>query len=106
MTGLWPQGPWTVQDVPAAPLTLVGFTPLAGSRAWEGVVGENVQAGRGVGVDEARVHLPQYQATKILLGVPPYLPNVKKNLGPLQSLTGPQSPPCRSPCACRRAWGG
>ena len=45
--------------VSPAPLPLVGPTPLAGSRVWEGVVWEDIQEGRGVGVDEACVHPPQ-----------------------------------------------
>ena len=66
-----------MEAVPAAPLPLVGSTPLAGNLAWEEVVEEEIQVGRGLGVDEACVHPPQYQATQISLGVPPYFPNVE-----------------------------
>ena len=58
---------------------------------------EEVHVGRGMGVDEACVHPPQYLATKISLGVPTYFPNFEIFLGPLQSLLGRQSPPCRPP---------
>ena len=67
---------------------MVGPTPLTGSLACEGVADEEVQVVRGLGVDEACVHPPQYQATKILLGVPPYCPNFEIYLGVLQSLLG------------------
>ena len=64
--------------VPTSPLPPVGPTPLVGSLAWEGVVEEEFQAGRGVVVDEAFFHPPpQCQATKFLPGVPPYLPIFK-----------------------------
>ena len=92
--------------MPAEPLPLVVSTPLAKIRAWEGVVGEDNQAGRGVGVDEACVYPPQYLATKISIGVPPYFPNVQIFLGPFWSLLWPQSPPYRPPSDCRPAWGG
>ena len=49
---------------------------------------------RGVGLDEACVHPPKYQANKLLLGVPPYCPIFQIYLGPLQSLLGRQSSPC------------
>ena len=39
MTGLGPPGLWPVQTGPAVPLTDVGSNPLAGSRAWDEVVG-------------------------------------------------------------------
>ena len=58
---------------------------------------EEVQASRGVGVDEACVHPPQYLATIISPEVPPYFPNFENYLGPLQSLLGCQSPPCPTP---------
>ena len=58
---------------------------------------EEVQAGRGVGVDEACVHPPHYLATKFFQGFPPYFPNVEICLGPLQSLLRRQLPPCPPP---------
>ena len=54
----------------------MGPNPLEGSLTGEGAAEEEVLADRGVGVDEACVHPPQYQETKILLGVTPYFPNV------------------------------
>ena len=43
------------RDNTCCPLPPVGPTPLEGSLAWEGVVEEEVQTHRGVGVDEACV---------------------------------------------------
>ena len=73
---------WPVEAVPSAPLPLGGPTTLAGNLVWEGVVEEEVQVSRDVGVEEACVHPPLYLATKISLGVPPYLLNFQKFLGP------------------------
>ena len=40
-----------MEAVPDASLPLVGPTPLLVSLSWEGVVEQEVQVGRGVGVD-------------------------------------------------------
>ena len=47
-----------MEVLPAAPLPLVGPTPLVGSLVWWGVMEEEVQVGRVMGVDEACVHPP------------------------------------------------
>ena len=80
-----------------APLSPVGPTPLVGSLVWEGVAEEEVQAGRGVGVDEVCVHPPYYQATIFCQGCPPIFQIKKNYLGPLQPPLGCQSPPCPPP---------
>ena len=75
----------------------MGPTPLTGSLAWEGVEKEEFQAGRGLGVYKACVHYPQYLATKIPPGVPPYFTLFENFLGLLQPLLGTQSPPYPPP---------
>ena len=91
-TGLGPRDPWPGAAVSAVPLPPVGPTPLLGSLVWEGVAEEEVQAGRGVGVEDACVHPPQYLATKLSPGVPPYFPNFENFHGPLQPPLRLQSP--------------
>ena len=91
------QGLWTGAAVPSASPPPVGPTSLAVSLAWEGVVEEEVQAGRGVWVDEAYVHPLQYLVTKNLPGIPPYFPNFEIYHDPLQSPRGHQPPPCPPP---------
>ena len=69
---------------------------------------EEVQAGRGVGVDEACVHPPHYLATKFFQGFPPYFPILNIILArcslrwDANRLPDPPTPPC----ARRRVWGG
>ena len=75
----------------------MGPTPLAGSLAWEGVEEEEVQGGRGVGVDEACVHPPPVTGEQNIYRGPPLFPNFEIYLGPLQSPLGRQFPPCPPP---------
>ena len=60
-------------------------------------MGENARTGRGVGLDEACVHPPQYMANKMLLGVPPYFPNVQKTLVRCGLCLGPNCLPTVPP---------
>ena len=119
--------PWPGAASPAALLPLVGPTPLAGRLAREGVVEEEIQAGRGVGGTKhvSTPHIGEttwgqvppagqptrprvrgddwgpvgapHLATKILPGVPPYFPNFEDFLGPLQPPLGLQLLPCPPP---------